>query len=52
MEALLTQSEVIQLIREDGQDKWRTAQGDVIRQDTLAKLAEAGNIEPLICPQS
>lgn len=48
MEALLTQGEVIQLIREDGQNKWRTAQGDVIRQDTLAKLAEAGNIEPLI----
>jgi hypothetical protein len=47
MEALLAQGEVIQLIHEDGKDKWNTAQGDVIRRDTLVKLAEAGNLEPL-----
>lgn len=47
MEALLGQGEVIQLIHEDGKDKWNTAQGDVIRRDTLVKLAEAGNLEPL-----
>jgi hypothetical protein len=48
MEALLAQGEMIQLIHEDGKDKWRTAQDDVIRRDTLVKLTEAGNLEPLI----
>jgi hypothetical protein len=47
MEALLAQGEVIQLIHEDGKDKWNTVQGDMIRRDTLVKLAEAGNLEPL-----
>ena len=47
MEALLAQGEVIQLVHEDGKDKWNTAQSDVIRRDTLVKLAEAGNLEPL-----
>lgn len=47
MEALLAQGEVIQLIREDGKDKWKTSGGDVIRRDTLVKLAQAGNLEAL-----
>lgn len=47
MEALLAQGEVIQLIHEDGKDKWQTAQGDVIRRDALVRLAQAGNLEPL-----
>lgn len=47
MEALLAQGEVIQLVREDGKDKWKTSGGDVIRRDTLIKLAQAGNLEAL-----
>ncbi len=47
MEALLAQGEVIQLIHEDGKDKWKTSGGNVIRRDTLVKLAQAGNLEPL-----
>lgn len=47
MEALLAQGEVIQLIHEDGKDKWQTAQGDMIRRDALLRLAQAGNLEPL-----
>lgn len=43
----LAQGEVIQLIHEDGKDKWNTVQGDVIRRDILVKLVEAGNLEPL-----
>ena len=47
MEALLAQGEVIQLVREDGKDKWNTIKGETIRRDTLVKLAQAGNLEPL-----
>lgn len=47
MEALLAQGEVVQLVHEDGKDKWNTAQGETIRRDTLVKLAQAGNLEPL-----
>lgn len=47
MEALLAQGKVIQLVHEDGKDKWKTSGGDVIRRDTLVKLVQAGNLEPL-----
>jgi hypothetical protein len=37
-EALLAQGDTIRLHREGGKDKWRTAQDDAIRRDTLLKL--------------
>lgn len=47
LEQQLAQSGVIRLMRQNGKNIWRTAQGDALRPSVLLKLMKSGNIAPL-----
>lgn len=48
-EERLAQGDTLRLVRKRGSERiWRTEAGEAIRRDTVERLLEFGNLEPLL----